>query len=61
MNYSIIRYILCRVLEFEGAFLILPCIVLCEGRLCNGILKLDCNQCYGCASILYQRDDSRLY
>ena len=29
MNYSIIRYILCRVLEFEGAFLILPCIVAC--------------------------------
>jgi len=27
MNYSIIRYILCRVLEFEGVFLILPCIV----------------------------------
>lgn len=27
MNYSIIRYILCRVLEFLGIFLILPCIV----------------------------------
>lgn len=27
MNYSIIRYILCRVLEFEGVFLALPCIV----------------------------------
>lgn len=27
MNYSIIRYILCRVLEFEGAFLLLPCLV----------------------------------
>lgn len=27
MNYSIIRYILCRVLEFEGIFLSLPCIV----------------------------------
>ena len=27
MNYSIIRYILCRVLEFEGIFLLLPCIV----------------------------------
>lgn len=27
MNYSIIRYILCRVLEFEGAFLVLPCVV----------------------------------
>lgn len=27
MNYSIIRYILCRVLEFEGIFLALPCIV----------------------------------
>lgn len=27
MNYSIIRYILCRVLEFEGAFLALPCVV----------------------------------
>lgn len=27
MNFSIIRYILCRVLEFEGIFLALPCIV----------------------------------
>lgn len=27
MNYSIIRYILCSVLEFEGIFLTLPCIV----------------------------------
>lgn len=27
MNYSIIRYILCRVLEFEGLFLSLPCLV----------------------------------
>ncbi len=27
MNYSIIRYILCRVLEFEGAFLVLPCVI----------------------------------
>ena len=27
MNYSIIRYILCRVLEFAGAFFALPCIV----------------------------------
>lgn len=27
MNYSIIRYILCRVLEFAGIFLLLPCIV----------------------------------
>ncbi|MCI8402591.1 MAG: TrkH family potassium uptake protein [Lachnospiraceae bacterium] len=26
MNYSIIRYILCRVLEVEGIFLALPCI-----------------------------------
>lgn len=26
MNYSIIRYILCRVLEFQGLFLMLPCI-----------------------------------
>ena len=26
MNYSIIRYILCRVLEIEGVFLALPCI-----------------------------------
>lgn len=27
MNYSIIRYILCRVLEFAGVFFALPCIV----------------------------------
>ncbi len=27
MNYSIIRYILCRVLEFQAMFLALPCIV----------------------------------
>lgn len=27
MNKSIIRYILCRVLQFEGVFLLLPCIV----------------------------------
>lgn len=27
MNYSIIRYILCRVLEFQALFLILPCLV----------------------------------
>ena len=27
MNYSIIRYILCRVLEFQACFLALPCIV----------------------------------
>lgn len=27
MNYSMIRYIMCRVLEFEGAFLALPCVV----------------------------------
>lgn len=27
MNYSIIRYILCRVLEFQALFLALPCIV----------------------------------
>lgn len=27
MNYSIIRYILCRVLEFQAMFLTLPCIV----------------------------------
>lgn len=27
MNYSIIRYILCRVLEFQAVFLVLPCIV----------------------------------
>lgn len=26
MNYSIIRYLLCRVLEVEGIFMILPCI-----------------------------------
>lgn len=27
MNHSIIRYIICRVLEFQAGFLILPCIV----------------------------------
>ncbi len=27
MNYSIIRYIICRVLEFQSLFLLLPCIV----------------------------------
>lgn len=27
MNYSIIRYIICRVLEFQALFLLLPCIV----------------------------------
>lgn len=27
MNYSIIRYILCRVLEFQALFLTLPCVV----------------------------------
>lgn len=27
MNYSIIRYILCRVLEFQALFLALPCVV----------------------------------
>ena len=27
MNYSIIRYILCRVMEFAGIFLLLPCLV----------------------------------
>ena len=27
MNYSIIRYILCRVLEFQAMFLALPCLV----------------------------------
>lgn len=27
MNYSIIRYILCRVLEFQAMFLALPCVV----------------------------------
>ena len=27
MNYSIIRYILCRVLEFQAWFLALPCAV----------------------------------
>lgn len=27
MNYSIIRYILCRVLEFQACFLALPCMV----------------------------------
>lgn len=27
MNYSIIRYILCRVLEFQALFLLLPCLV----------------------------------
>ena len=27
MNYSIIRYILCRVLEFQALFLLLPCVV----------------------------------
>lgn len=27
MNYSIIRYIICRVLEFQAVFLALPCIV----------------------------------
>lgn len=27
MNKSIIRYILCRVLQFEGVFLLLPCII----------------------------------
>lgn len=27
MNYSVVRYILCRVLEFEGFFLALPCLV----------------------------------
>lgn len=26
MNYSIIRYILCRVLEFQAMFLVLPCL-----------------------------------
>lgn len=26
MNYSIIRYILCRVLEFQALFLVLPCL-----------------------------------
>ena len=26
MNYSIIRYLLCRVLEFQAMFLALPCI-----------------------------------
>ncbi len=26
MNYSIIRYILCRVLEFQAMFLALPCL-----------------------------------
>ena len=33
MNYSIIRYILCRVLEFQALFLLLPCIVaVCYGE-----------------------------
>ena len=33
MNYSIIRYILCRVLEFQALFLLLPCITaLCYGE-----------------------------
>ncbi len=27
MNYSIIRYILCRVLEFQALFLALPCVI----------------------------------
>lgn len=27
MNYSIIRYILCRVLEFQALFLVLPCVI----------------------------------
>ncbi len=27
MNYSIIRYILCRVIEFAGLFFLLPCLV----------------------------------
>ena len=27
MNYSIIRYIICRVLEFQALFLLLPCLV----------------------------------
>lgn len=27
MNYSIIRYIICRVLEFQALFLLLPCMV----------------------------------
>ena len=27
MNKSIIRFILCRVLQFEGVFLLLPCVV----------------------------------
>lgn len=32
MNYSIIRYILSSVLEFEGFFMLLPCIVACVYR-----------------------------
>ena len=33
MNYSIIRYILCRVLEFQAIFLTLPCLAaLCYGE-----------------------------
>lgn len=33
MNYSIIRYILCRVLEFQALFLMLPCITaVCYGE-----------------------------
>lgn len=29
MNKSIIRFLLCRVMQFEGLFLLLPCIVAC--------------------------------
>ena len=37
MNYSIIRYILSSVLEFEGFFLMLPCIVACIYKEREGI------------------------
>lgn len=42
MNKSIIRYILCRVLQFEGVFMLLPCIVALVYREKQGIVFLLC-------------------
>ena len=94
MNYSIIRYILCRVLEFQAVFLALPCIaslvyrekegwayaivlagclltgvvgkakkhgVLCKGRFCDSILKLDYPQPDRRVALIFVRGIPKLY
>lgn len=42
MNKSIIRFLLCRVMQFEGLFLLLPVIVACVYKESQGFVFLGC-------------------